>query len=179
MNCGGHDKRLGCLIYKALAKKNGPFKLEERMECPDGLDYGRVHSTGPATCTFDCDVCLGRVKVLRGNNTPSLNVELQVKMPTRSNLKRMDTAPTGSCRGDRDKETPVNISHTRNTISENCRINRASMLKKERKRAVTCATYLSKPRGAAFVNELKLVKENPTPERAAHLLEFTEDMKEI
>ena len=116
---------------------------------------------------------------MRRNNVPSSNVELQVKIPARSNLKRMDTAPTGSGTGGRDTETPVYISNTRNNISENCRNNRASMSKAERKMAVKCDTSLSKPRDAAFVNELKSVKGKPTPERVAHLMEFVEDMEDI
>ena len=55
------------------------------------------------TCQVDCDVCVGRVKVFLRNNKLSPNVYLQVKIPACSNLKRMDTVPTGSGTGTRDK----------------------------------------------------------------------------
>ena len=61
-NCAGSEYGLGCLVCEDLANKNGPLKLGERITCPDGLDYGRKSGTGPKTCQFGCDVCLGNSK---------------------------------------------------------------------------------------------------------------------
>ena len=56
----GCDHILGCITCKDLAKKNGSIMLEEKRTCPVGLGYGRIPGTGPTTCQFDCNICLGR-----------------------------------------------------------------------------------------------------------------------
>ena len=67
---------------------------------------------------------------------------------------------------------------THNEISKERAAKRATMSKEERKRSEKCVRALSRPHDAAYMNELKAVKEEPTPKRAEYLMEFAEDMEE-
>ena len=67
---------------------------------------------------------------------------------------------------------------TRNEISKERAAKQATLSKEDRKQSAKCVRALSRPHDAAYMNELKAVKEEPTPKRAEYLMEFAEDMEE-
>ena len=91
--------------------------------------------------------------------------------------KTITPADAGVVEGGED-ETPSYVVSTRNEISKERAAKRATMSKEERKRSAKCVRALSRPHDAAYTNELKAVKEEPTPKRAEYLMEFAEDMEE-
>ena len=114
------------------------------------------------------------IKQSRSNSIHQLTQDqLNSKMPALPNNTPVDNGISNL-----DDDTPMIIVSTREHVAKSRRENRKTMSKKERKRHTKVVDALSRPRNNTFVNELKGVKDLPSPDRAQELMEFAEDMEE-
>ena len=84
----------------------------------------------------------------------------------------------GTAGGGKIRHQPRYIVSTRNRISNEHQSKCASMLKEEHKRSAKRVKAPSCPCDMAYINELNVVKKEPSPKSAGYLTKFAEDIEE-
>jgi hypothetical protein len=77
-----------------------------------------------------------------------------------------------------DDPTPQYVVDTRNAIGTKRRTERDTLSAKERRRHVTTQRNLTRPYNPVYMQEVRAVRDQPTPERALTMLQLAEDEEE-